>query len=216
MEVIPAVNCSDFKTLNKLVEEASKFLPQNGWVHIDVADGKFTKNVTWGDPEELASFKTIFPNINFEIHLMVENPDEIVDSWFRAGAKRIVVHLETVINPDNLLDLAEQYRADIVLAITPSTPADLLLPHTNTFRYFQVLAVEPGLAGQRFKMNNLEKIQFLRDVAPSAKIEVDGGITPETARLVKIAGADIITAASYIFGSVNPKQAYEELYGSVA
>ena len=109
------------------------------------------------------------------------------------------------------MDLAEKYGADAMLSIIPSTPADLLLPHTNSFRYFQILAVEPGLAGQTFKMSSLEKIQFLRDVAPDAKIEVDGGVNPEIARLVKIAGADMATATSYVFNSQNPAQAYEEL-----
>ncbi len=215
--MIPAINCLDFETLGKLVKEASRFLPaRGGWIHIDVVNGTFAKNVTWGNPNDLASIKSAYPNINFEIHLMVANPEEVVESWFSAGAKRAIVHLETMSNPDFILDIANKYDGEVMLAVNPSTPADLLLPYADSFGYFQVLAVSPGLAGQRFKTESLDKISFLRQIAPDVKIEVDGGITPETARLAKIAGADILVAASYIFESKNPKQAYEELNGSIA
>lgn len=217
MEVIPAINCLDFKTLDNLVKDASKFLPAHGaWIHIDVVYGAFAKNVTWSNPNELTIIKSAYPNINFEVHLMVFDPEEIVESWFQAGAKRVIVHLEALNNPDFILDIADKHGGEAMLAVNPSTPTDLLLPHINSFRYFQILAVVPGLAGQKFKMESLEKISFLRQIAPDAKIEVDGGITPGTARLVKIAGADILVSASYIFESKNPKQAYEELNGSIA
>lgn len=214
MQIIPAVNCPNLKCVKEATEEANKL--QSGWVHIDVVDGKFAKNVTWDNPNELAGIKAAYPNINFEIHLMVENPEEIIGAWFASGAKRVVVHLETLNNSDFLLDTADEHGGEVMLAIAPSTPVDLLLPHTNSFRYFQVLAVGPGSAGQKFKMEVLEKIRFLRQIAPDAKIEVDGGITPETARLAKIAGADMVASASYIFKSNDPQKAYAELNGSVA
>lgn len=214
MQVIPVINCPNFKCIKERAEKAAQF--GCSWIHIDVTDGKFTENVTWSSPEELAVLKGMYPDINFEVHLMVENPEEAVKSWFMRGAKRVIVQLETLSNPDSILDVADEYGGEVMLSIGPATPADLLLPHTNYFRYFQVLTVNPGLAGQKFKMESLEKVGFLRQIAPDAKIEVDGGITPETARLAKIAGADIIASASYIYGSEDPKQAYEELNGSVA
>lgn len=208
------INCPNLKCVKEAAEKASKL--QSGWIHIDVADGKFAKDVTWSSPEEFSIIKAAYPNINFEIHLMVENPEEVIKAWFQNGAKRVIVHLETIENPDFLLETADEHGGEVMLAITPSTPVDLLLPHTNSFRYFLILAVDPGLAGQKFKMEILEKIRFLRQVAPDAKIEVDGGITPENARLAKIAGADILASASYIFKSNDPQKAYEELYGSIA
>lgn len=217
MQIIPVINCLDFRTLGRLVREASQFLPaRGGWIHVDVVDSSFTKNVTWGNPNELASIKAIYPNINFEIHLMVSNPEEVVESWFLSGAKRVIVHLEAMSNHDLILNIADQHGGQVMLSITPSTPVDLLLPHTNSFRYFQILAVSPGLAGQKFKVEVLEKIRFLRQMAPDAKIEVDGGITLETTRLAKIAGADMVASASYIFKSNDPQKAYKELNGSVA
>mgnify|MGYP001564793533 FL=1 len=132
------------------------------------------------------------------------------------GASRVIVHLEAVNNPDYILDIASRYNGEVALSIIPSTPADLLLPHVGSFSSFQILAVNPGFAGQKFSLESLEKIEFLRNVAPSARIEVDGGINLETARLAKIAGADIAASASYIFNNTNPQKAYEELNGAVA
>lgn len=216
MQIIPAINCPDFETLSRHLEEAAKFLPKGSWVHIDIVDGMFSKNITWNNPAELPSLKSSYPDFNFEIHLMVENPDEFAEVWFINGASRVIVHLEAVSNPDYILDIASRYNGEVALSITPSTPADLLLPHVGSFSSFQVLAVNPGFAGQQFDLESLEKIKFLRNVSPGAKIEVDGGINPETARLAKIAGADYAASASYIFSNINPQKAYEELNGAAA
>ena len=216
MQIIPAINCPDFETLSMQLDEASRFLPEGSFVHIDIVDGMFSKNITWNNPAELLDLKSSYPDLNFEIHLMVENPDEFIEVWFMNGASRVIVHLEAINNPDYILDIASRYNGEAALSITPSTPADLLLPHVGSFSSFQILAVEPGFAAQKFSLESLEKIEFLRNVAPSAKIEVDGGINPETARLAKIAGADCAVSAFYIFNNINPQKAYEELNGAVA
>ncbi len=216
MQIIPAINCPDFETLSKQLDEAYRFLPEGSFVHIDIVDGMFSKNITWNNPAELLDLKSSYPDLNFEIHLMVENPDEFVEVWFINGASRVIVHLEAVNNPDYILDIASRYNGEVALSIIPSTPADLLLPHVGSFSSFQVLAVTPGFAGQKFSLESLEKIEFLRNVAPGSKIEVDGGINPETARLAKISGADYAASASYIFNNINPQKAYEELNGAAA
>ncbi len=217
MQIIPAINCPDLETLILQLDEISRFLPDGGWVHIDIVDGMFSKNITWNDPSELSSLKPSYPGLNFEIHLMVEDPDEFVEVWFMNGASRVIVHLEAVNNPDYILDIASRYDGEATLSIVPSTPADLLMPQVGSFSSFQILAVDPGFTGQEFSMESLEKIKFLRNVSPSAKIEVDGGINPETARLAKIAGADCAVSASYIFNNnISPEEAYEELNGAVA
>lgn len=216
MQIIPAINCPDFETLSRQLDEASRFLPEGSFVHIDIVDGMFSKNITWNNPAELLNLKSFYPSLNFEIHLMIENPDEFVEIWFINGASRVIVHLEAVNNPDYILDIASRYNGEAILSVIPSTPADLLLPHVGSFSSFQILAVNPGFAGQEFNLESLEKIKFLRNVAPSAKIEVDGGINPETARLAKIAGADYAVSASYIFNNINPSEAYEELNGAAA
>ena len=153
--------------------------------------------------------------LHFEVHLMIEDPEKAVEHWFKAGAERVIVHLEAMRDPHFVLETAKKSAGEVMLAINPSTPVDALVPYLNPpaggFSGFQILAVSPGPSGQEFNENVLEKIKFLRERAPNAIIEVDGGINPETAKLAKEAGANILVSTSYIMDSPDPKGAYEEL-----
>jgi len=212
--IIPAINASDFEEVEEQFAKALLILPQGGWIHIDIADGEFTPHHTWNKPEQLKKLvdeaQELAP-FNFEIHLMVQNPEKAVESWLHYGGNRIIIHAEAMTDDDYILGRADRHAADIMLAINPASPAEKLLAYKNQFHFFQILAVSPGSAGQKFKPEVLEKIRVLREKVPHAKIEVDGGINPETAKLCKEAGANLFVSASYIFGSNNPRQAYEEL-----
>lgn len=142
---------------------------------------------------------------------MVENPDEVFESWFKAGAKRIIVHLESVKNPEAISEIAKSYDAEVMLAILPDTSAEKLLPYAKRFQYFQILCVSPGPSGQKFHEACLGKVKFLQEKLPGATIEVDGGINLETDRLAKDAGADILVSGAYILNSSDPEKAYKEL-----
>ncbi|HEY4496983.1 MAG TPA: ribulose-phosphate 3-epimerase [Candidatus Paceibacterota bacterium] len=213
MFVIPAINCGDYKTAEEQIKTAVSFIGQGGWIHIDIVDGKFAPNFTWGTPEELGRIirdNSLF-DINFEIHLMVKNPHDFAEDWFRVGAKRLIVHLETLENLQSVIDSAKKHNGELMLAIDQDVKIDDAVPFLDKFDYFQILAVRPGLAGQKFIPDSLYRIKFLRQRAPNVKIEVDGGINSETARLCKEVGADIVVSASFIFESGNPEQAYKEL-----
>ncbi|OGZ52888.1 MAG: hypothetical protein A3B25_03690 [Candidatus Ryanbacteria bacterium RIFCSPLOWO2_01_FULL_48_26] len=212
MNVIPVLNCLDEESLGQRLGKATTFLPPGGWIHLDISDGKFTPEKTWNDP---AAWQRLAGQYgwNLEVHLMVEKPEDAVRAWFEAGAKRAVVHVEAI-TPETcatILGIATQYRAEIVLSSGPATPFEVLRPYLHDVSYFQVLAVYPGPSGQKFLPLVLEKIKLLRALRPNAKIEVDGGINPQTAAQCKEAGADSVVAASYIFWGSEPKQAYEEL-----
>lgn len=211
MQVIPAINATSFNGAKKQIEQAVKFAEL---IHIDIVDGKFAPNTTWGSPDELSKVGGQISNVSFEIHLMVENPEAVIEDWLKAGAKRIIVHLESITDSVYIIETCEYYGAEAVLAINPETEMEKLLAHTDEFKAFLLLAVYPGLAGQKFQHQIVSKIEFLRERAPNVKIEVDGGINLETAKLAKEAGADILVSASYIFGSENPKKAYEQLVKS--
>lgn len=147
---------------------------------------------------------------------MVQNPEEIIESWLKTGlVKRVIVHLEALNDAEFIINKCKEFNAEAMLAIAPYTIFEKLPPPKffaiPFFNLFQVLAVNPGLAGQKFERSSLDKIKFLRELIPNATIEVDGGINPGTAKLVKDAGADIIVSASYIFNSGNPEKAYETL-----
>ena len=209
MIVIPAINAPDFETAEKQIKKAAEF---SDWVHIDVTDGAFSPAKIWGSPEDLPKLKIENLKLKIDVHLMVNNPEGVIDSWLRTGlVKRVIVHLEAMTDPVYILAKCEKYGAEAVLAIKPDTKAERLLAHESDFKSFQVLAVTPGWAGQKFGAEALDKIRLIKRQMPNAIIEVDGGINAETAKLAKDAGADIVISASYIFGSKDPKKSFEEL-----
>lgn len=209
MQVIPSINTLNFEEAKKLISKTAEFA---GWIHIDVGDGIWTPNTTWGNPNEYLNI-SIFKNKNIhsEVHLMIESPDAAVLPWLEAGVKRVIVHVESVEDPESLIEICKSFGGELGLAISPDTNIKELNVYFNKVKFYQILAVTPGLAGQEFNKSVLEKIKFLRAAAPDAIIEIDGGINPETAKLVKKAGADIIVSANYIWNSKNPKKAYYEL-----
>ena len=222
MIVVPAINCLDFECAEAKLSIAKNQLSDVLWVHIDVVDGKFAPNITWGNPVELLTLKSYILNLNIEVHLMVVNPEKVIDAWLKIGmakarwarpyrVKRIIVHLEVMKNAEEIVSKCKAAGVEAMLAINPDTPSDKLTPYFGQFKSFQILGVKPGLAGQGFQMSVLDKIKFLRERVSDATLEVDGGITPQIARTAKEAGANIIVSASYIFDSADPRKAYEEL-----
>lgn len=222
MVVIPAINATDFEAVRKQIETAANFFPlvgelppevleKEGWIHLDIVDGKFAPNITWGKAGDLGQLTTNNLQLKFEAHLMVVKPELEIEAWLENGIKRIIVHLEAMSDPLFILDTCRKYDAQAGLSINPATSIEKLIPHIKNFKFIQILGVPPGLAGQKFDKKVLEKIKFLRKNYKDVIIEVDGGINLETAKLARKAGADIIVSASYIFRSKDPKKAFEEL-----
>lgn len=224
MQIIPTINCENFECVKEKLQKAAEF---SDWVQIDIADGKFTPHKTWNNPKDLIDLqlKTNNQRLNLEIHLMVENPLDVIDDWIESGAKRIIVHHEAVCeeaahNENNdetdiinfLLEKCVEKGVELGLAINPSTPVESIIYHLDRVRFIQILAVNPGLAGQQFQATTLQKIKFLKENPyTEAMVEVDGGINLETAKLCKEAGADILVSASHIWNSEQPNIAFKEL-----
>lgn len=210
MNVIPVINCPDIACVQKRIAVAKTFLQEGDLVHLDVTDGSFSAHKTWADPMEWGTLKAPFA---LEVHLMVEQPEQYADNWLVAGARRLIVHIETI-TPQSLQEIiatAARYHAEVMLSSTPESDVEDLVPYLRHHGLFQVLAVSPGPAGQKFLPFVDEKIRFLREELPDATIEVDGGVDPQTARNIKELGADTIVSGSYIFNSADPRKAYEEL-----
>ncbi len=213
MQDIPAINVQNVEDAKKHIKIAAGF---SEWIHLDIVDGIFSPAKTWGSPHELeslvASGQSLVANLKIELHLMVSSPEAVIDSWLRAGKiQRVIFHLEAMTDSVYLLEKCEKYGVEAMLAINPGTDVERLLAHKDDFKYLQLLAVPPGWAGQQFDPKILGKVKYLRQNIPDAIIEVDGGINKETAQLAREAGADILVSASYIFGSADPKAAFEEL-----
>ncbi|MDE2019487.1 MAG: hypothetical protein KGJ13_04015 [Patescibacteria group bacterium] len=215
MHIFPVINCSDAASARKRMLQAETFLRAGDFVHVDVADGIFTFHKTWRDMAGWAALRLPF---NLEVHLMVEHPEKQIEPWLAIGAKRFVVHVETV-TEKSLEEIlrkcsarGSERGAQVMLSSNPETPAGEFRPYFHKIWFYQVLCVHPGLAGQKFLPRTLEKVKFLRKHAPDGIIiEVDGGIRPGTAKLAKEAGADIAVSASYIFESEDMRAAFERL-----
>jgi ribulose-phosphate 3-epimerase len=222
MQVLPGINCVDRECVEGALGQIGRFLPAGEWIHLDIADGQFTFHKTWN---EVALWPHFASPYKLEVHLMVERPEKLLEPWFYAGAKRAIVHWETLVDqqyrhnpsdPDTLLGqilrTRERYGAEVFLSTNPETAVEPLKVYFDQCDGAQVLAVHPGVSGQKFLPAILEKIRFLRRSILDGKIEVDGGITPETARLVKDAGASMVVSSNYVlFGGTDSKAAYEEL-----
>jgi ribulose-phosphate 3-epimerase len=210
MGVFPVINCQQFKCVKEKVDLAKTFLPSGNFLHLDIADGTFTFHKTWNNPTEWANLRAPY---ELEIHLMVENPETYIDPWIAAGARRFIIHLETVTD-DSLAAIFEhcdRRGVGVMLSLNPETPIEKTFPYLHYFLMVQVLAVHPGLAGQAFLPLTITRIQQLRHEWPHGIIEVDGGMNPKTARMVKEAGANFIVSSNYIFGNKHPADAYDEL-----
>jgi len=210
MNVIPVVNCNDAACIQACVVAAKTFLNKGELLHLDVTDGVFTMHQTANNPEVWKNLQTPF---FFEVHLMVVHPEEYLLPWIAAGAKRIIVHCESLDDQSltKIISLCGERNVEVMLASNPDTPKEALAPYCGRLRAFQVLAVRPGAPGQELLPEVLGKITFLREAAPDATSEVEGGINAETAAIVKSAGADLVVSGTYIFESPDPKQAYETL-----
>lgn len=205
LEIIPAIiakNFSEVKEKIKLVE------PYVKWVQLDIMDGKFVPNVTWNKPEELRGYT---PQVSLEAHLMVNEPEKYVEEWIDAGIKRIIFHVEATSHPHSIIGTCRERAVEIGAAINPETNLTSLKAVETLVDMVLVLGVTPGAGGQKFKPEVIPKIHALRKMYPNLTIEVDGGMNPEKAKLVIKAGANIIVAGSYIFGSDNIEKAIEEL-----
>ena len=218
MQIIPAINCADFECVEKKLQKIKELGAE--WVHIDIADGIFISHKTWNNPKEFqelriksVNWRNELDKLNIEAHLMVKNFEEVINDWIKIGAKRIIVHLEAKklksLKAEKLKSYSKNY--ELGLAISPETPVENLIPFLNDFKFIQILAVNPGLSGQKFQPLILNKIKFLKENYSDMVIEVDGGINLETARMCKEAGADILILSSYIWKSDNPKGKFSEL-----
>lgn len=199
IKIAPSILSADF---SRIVEQIAA-VERNGasYLHIDVMDGRFVPNITWG-PKVIADLRK-HTKLIFDCHLMIVEPEEYVAKFRQAGAEIITVHLEATTHAQRLLTQIRSLGARAGISVNPQTPIAMLEDLTSDFDLLLVMSVNPGFGGQRFIPHSLQKIREARALRESAKaqfeIEVDGGITLENAREVAAAGADTLVAGSAIF-----------------
>ena len=209
--VSPSILSADFANLENEVKELQKCGAD--WIHIDVMDGHFVPNITIGSPV----VKAIKPhcNIPLDVHLMIENPQNYVEDFVKAGADIITIHYEATGElTEDVISHIKSHDILVGLSIKPKTPPQEILKYLLMVDMVLIMTVEPGFGGQTFMEDCAQKIPIIRQNAPeNLIIQVDGGINEETAKICRDLGANSLVAGSYIFKSTDINDAIQSLKG---
>ena len=207
--VSPSILSADFANLEKDVTELQECGAD--WIHVDVMDGHFVPNLTIGAPV----VKAIKPhcNVPLDVHLMIENPQNYVEDFVKAGADIITFHYEAA--KDLTEDIISHIKSHDILAgisIKPQTEPQEILKYLLMVDMVLIMTVEPGFGGQSFMLDCAKKIPVIKQNAPeNLIIQVDGGINKETAKICKQLGATSLVAGSYIFKATDMEDAIASL-----
>ena len=210
----PSLLASDFTNLEREIRKVY----DNGceYLHLDVMDGVFVKNISFGLPV-ISSIRKIC-DIVFDVHLMIVEPVRYIKEFAEAGADIINFHVEACKSDAEIgetLELIKKYGKKCALTISPNTSAEAVAPFLDRLDMVLVMSVEPGFGGQKFIENSLAKIKYLRKIRDinnyKFDIEIDGGVNFENVSGIKQAGANVIVAGSSIFGADDVKPVLDNL-----
>jgi ribulose-phosphate 3-epimerase len=211
VKISPSVLAAD---LSKLADEVASIATAGAdMVHLDVMDGRFVTNISFGMPVIEALKK--HSDMIFDVHLMIVEPEKYADRFIAAGADILTFHYEATAEPEKLLSHIRELGCRASLSIKPNTPAEVVFPLLDKCDMVLVMTVEPGYGGQAFMPEMLEKVRAIRSEAEhrgiDLDVQVDGGINPQNAPSAIAAGANILVAGSSVFRSNDRKAAIDAL-----
>jgi ribulose-phosphate 3-epimerase len=209
--IAPSILSANFNNLGADIEMLNT--SEADWVHFDVMDGVFVPNISFGIP--VIQHVSKIATKPLDVHLMIVDPDNYVVPFIRAGASILTVHYEACTHLHRTIGLIKEQGAKASVCLNPHTPIDMLKEIITDLDMVLLMSVNPGFGGQKFIEGTYGKVSKLKKLIleknPDCLIEVDGGINYETGLYLFQAGADILVAGSFIFGSSNPEETISKL-----
>ncbi len=209
--IAPSVLAADFANLQRDVEMINN--SQADWFHIDIMDGVFVPNISFGMPVLEAITKHAKKTI--DVHLMIVDPDRYISTFKKLGADILTVHYEACTHLHRSLQAIKVEGMKAGVALNPHTNVSLLEDCINDIDLVCIMSVNPGFGGQSFIENTYKKVKQLKEIIirnnASTLIEIDGGVTSKNAKQLVEAGADVLVAGSFVFNAENPTQTIADL-----